>query len=513
MDNLISRNPRSGEILKQFPVTKAQDLDQVFARAKRAQERWAKESVSTRAKKFLQLREVLVRKSESFAETIHLENGKPRVEAITTEIIPSLELLTYFAERAKKILKDRAIPLRNPLLVSRQSYLNYWPLGTVAVIAPWNFPLYLAFGDIALAVLSGNAVVFKPSEYTPWIGARIQELFDEAGFPIDVLQTVQGDGSLGAALIDHAPAKVFFTGSAKTGKLIMAQAAKRLTPVVLELGGKDAMLVLPDADLDLASSAALWGGYVNSGQVCASIERILVPENLSDAFTEKLMTKIAAVPSDNWGVITMDNQKKVYEAHLADARSRGLKIETGGDFNTERTKFQPTIVRGAGIEESLVYREETFGPVVAVATYRNIPEAIEKVNDSQYGLVASVFGRDLSLAESVAKELHAGSVLINEVTYTAGVPETPWGGLKESGMGRKHSDQGLLEYVNVRHIHKPRYSWLSFKSIWWFPYSPFQAELFRTWVKTYRTSLFERLKVLPHLLWSLVQFLKKEPRI
>ncbi len=504
MDTLFSRN---------LTPTSVKDLDDVFARAKRAQERWAKESVATRAKKFLQLREVLVRKSESIAETIHQENGKTLIEAITCEVIPSLELLTLFAERAKKILKDRPIPLRNPMLLSRQSYLNYWPLGTVAVIAPWNFPLYLAFGDIALAILAGNSVVFKPSEYTPWVGARIQELFDEAGFPIDVLQTVQGDGLLGAAIVEHGPAKIFFTGSAKTGKAIIAKAAERLTPVVLELGGKDAMLVLPDADLDLASSAALWGGYVNSGQVCSSIERILVPENLSDDFTARLKAKIAAVPADNWGTITMDKQKNVYEAHLADARKRGLAIEVGGEFNVERTKLQPTIVRGKGIEESLVYREETFGPVVAIATYRNIPEGIEKVNDSQYGLVASVFGRDLSLAESVARELQAGSVLINEVTYTAGVPETPWGGIKESGIGRKHSDQGLLEFVNVRHIHKPRYSWLSFKAVWWFPYTPFQAELFRTWVKTYRLSVFERLKVLPHLLWSLVQFLKKEPRI
>jgi acyl-CoA reductase-like NAD-dependent aldehyde dehydrogenase len=513
MNTLLSRNPRTGETLKEIPKTAIEELPEIFLRAQRAQERWAKESISFRIKKIIQLREVLIRKSDSLAETIHLENGKPVTEALTCEVIPCLELLTVFADCAKRVLSQKKIKLRNPLLFHRRSTLDYWPLGTVAVISPWNFPLYLAFGDIALAILAGNAVVFKPSEHTPLVGARIQELFDEAGFPIDLLQTVQGEGPLGAAIVEQGPAKVFFTGSTRTGKAILASSAKRLTPVVLELGGKDAMLVLPDADLDLATSAALWGGYVNSGQVCASIERVLLPENLVAEFIDRLKTKIAAVPMEDWAFITMESQKQVYESHLEDARARKLTFNLGGDFTEDKRRLNPTIVSGPGIEQSLVYQDETFGPVLAVATYRNIPEAIEKVNHSRYGLVASVFGRDLSLAGSVARELQVGSVLINEVTYTAGVPETPWGGIKESGNGRKHSDQGLLEFVHVRHIHAPRMRWLCFKSLWWFPYGPHQKELFRAWVQQYRASLFERVKNLPHLLWSFVQLIKKEPRI
>lgn len=512
-ENIISRNPMTGSILKEIPRAPTSELGEVFRRSARAQADWAKVPVKVRAKKLIQLREVLVRKADSLAETIHLENGKPEFEAYSCEILPALELLTFCAILAPRALKNKSISIRNPFLAYRKSYLNFWPLGTVAVIAPWNYPFFLAFGDIVMAVVAGNSVVFKPSEYTPWVGQRIQELFDEAGFPVDLVQTVQGDGSLGAAIIDHKPAKVFFTGSVRTGKAIMAQAAQYLIPVVLELGGKDAMVILPDSDLDYATSAALWGGFTNSGQVCASTERIIVHDSIADSFIEQLKEKIARVPADNWGAITMDKQKSVYDGQIRDAKDRGMTFYCGGEFNSDRTQLNPTLVGGHGIEETQIYQEETFGPVIAIAKYHTIPEAIQKANGTKYGLLASVIGRDVSLAESVARELQAGTVLVNEVAFSAGLPETPWGGLKDSGFGRKHSEIGMMEFVNVRHINRPRFSFLNMKSIWWFPYTPYQREAFRAWFQLYRASPIDRLKAIPHLLWNLLQLLKREPRI
>ena len=314
MDFILARNPKSGELLKEIAKTSLSTLPQVFVRASQAQKLWSTLTVKKRAQKLLHLREVLARRVDELAEVIHQENGKPVIEALTSEILPALELLTFYAEVASQGLKDHSITLRNPFMRYRKSTINYWALGTVAVISPWNYPFFLAFGDIAVAVLTGNAVVFKPSEFTSLVGQKIQELFDESGFPIDLVQTLYGEGDLGSAIIDQKPAKIFFTGSVRTGKAIMKQASQYLIPVTLELGGKDAMIVLPDANLDYATSAALWGGYTNSGQACASTERLLVHESISKLFIEKLKEKISYLSAEtDLGVVTMDRQKSVYE--------------------------------------------------------------------------------------------------------------------------------------------------------------------------------------------------------
>ncbi len=514
MDLIISRNPRSGEVLKEIPKSPIQSLPLVFERASRAQALWSKLSVKKRAQKLLQLREVLCRKVDELAAVIHEENGKPVIEAYICEILPAIELLTYFSGIAPSKLKDKNIKLRNPLLRYRKSTLTYWPLGTVAVISPWNYPFFLAFGDIAVAVLTGNAVVFKPSEFSSQVGLKIQELFDEAGFPTDLVQTLCGEGDLGAAIIDQKPAKIFFTGSVRTGKAIMKQASQNLTPVTLELGGKDAMIVLPDADLDYASSAALWGGYTNSGQACASVERLIVHESIAKRFAELLKEKLTHLtPGVDLGVVTMDKQKQIYEEHLLDAREKGAEFICGGIMSGDRTRMIPTLVGGAAIENTKIYNEETFGPVIAMTTFRTVQEAIQKANNSPYGLLASVITSNLSLGEEVARELHVGSVMINEVLFSAGLPETPWGGLKDSGIGRKHAEMGLYEFVNVRHINRPVMNFFSFKSLWWFPYSENQREFFRAWIRLYQGGWFEKLANTPHFLWCLVKFLKGEPRL
>ncbi|NDG85289.1 MAG: aldehyde dehydrogenase family protein [Proteobacteria bacterium] len=503
MDFIKCKNPRSGAVIREIPKTPAGELPAIFQRASAAQSLWSKVPVKKRAEKMMHLRDVLARKVDEIAEVIHQENGKPVTEALVCELLPSIELLTYFAKIAPKNLKDRKIPLQNPMLRYRKSLLTYWPLGTVAVISPWNYPFFLAFGDVAVAVLAGNSVVFKPSEYTSWVGQKIQELFDEAGFPRDLVQTVYGEGDLGAALIDQKPAKVFFTGSVRTGKAIMKQASQNLTPVTLELGGKDAMIVLRDADLDYATSAALWGGYTNSGQV-----------SIAKPFADMLKSKIALLSSEtDLGVTTMDRQKQVYEEHLSEAKEKGAEFVCGGILSSDRTRMLPTLVTGAGVETLKIYNEETFGPVIAMTTFKSTPEAIEKANSNAYGLLASVITKNTGLGEEIARELHVGSVMVNEVLFSAGLPETPWGGLKDSGIGRKHSEIGLYEFVNVRHINKPRFGFLRFKSFWWFPYTDPQREFFRSWIALYQGGRMERLFNLPHFLWCLLHFLKSDRRI
>jgi succinate-semialdehyde dehydrogenase/glutarate-semialdehyde dehydrogenase len=509
---LVSKNPATGETLRELDTTPVDQLATLFAQARAAQAVWATTSPKKRARALLNLRETVINQSDAIAALISNENGKPKFEALSNEVFPVVDSLTYFGHRGPGMLRDR--PLKLGLMKHRKSYLQYWPLGVVAIISPWNYPFLLPFGEIITAILAGNAILFKPSEHTPLIGLKIQELLELSGFPPHLLQTIIGDGALGAALIQQKPAKVFFTGSGATGKKIMAAAAEHLIPVNLELGGKDPMIVLADANLEYASSAALWGAFSNSGQVCASTERILVHESVADVFLAKLKLKTEKLrPGLDLGVTTMERQNDVYADHLQDARAQGAEILVGGDFSADRRSLHPTIVAGAGIESTRIYNEETFGPVVAVTTFRSVAEAIQKANASAYGLTASVITRNLGLGEEIARQLETGTAMVNEVTYTAGLGETPWGGVKHSGFGRSHSEMGLLEFVNVRHVHKPRSKLFVFKSLWWFPYTPFQYAVFRQLLNLYRRSWIDKLRALSHLLWNLVQFIKNEKRL
>lgn len=522
MEKIYSKNPATGEVLQAFEPASDSAIRDAFQSARQAQQIWQATSVRQRQSKLIDLKEVILDHFDEIAAILESENGKPRFEAMTTEILPTVDLISFYAKRSEHVLKDRRIPMR--LMKHRKSSLNYWPLGVVTVISPWNYPLYLAIGDIVMAVVAGNAVIFKPSEVTPWIGQKIQQLFDEACFPKGLVQTLHGPGSVGAAIIRQKPAKIFFTGSVGTGKKIMAQASENLTPINLELGGKDAMIVMPDANLDVASSAALWGGFANSGQVCASVERVLVHERVASEFTALLKEKISRLRHRNestsatggeydLGSITFEKQKAIYETQLSEARSAGATVVAGGNFGPNGTFLEPTIVTGKNIESLSIYNEETFGPVIALTTFSSTNEAIEKANASRYGLLASIYSRNTGLAEKMARQLHVGTVIINDVLYTAGLPETPWGGVKETGFGRTHSEFGLLEFVNVRHIHAPRLGHQQFKNLWWFPYTQIQFNLFRSFLELYRKRFTDKVRALPEFIWNFVQLIKTDRRI
>ena len=512
MSSLVSRNPATGELILEVPLTSHDHLPVVFEQAKQAQHYWNALGAKKRAQFLIQLRETILNRLDSIVDLIHQENGKPKFEALSSELLPILDTLTLFAKRGPKWLKNTPIHLE--LMRHRKSYLNYWPLGMVLVISPWNYPFLLPLAQIAMALLAGNSVVFKPSEATSAIGLRIQELCNEAGLPPYVLQTVIGNGSLGEALIDHKPGKIFFTGSAATGRKVMSQASRYLIPVNLELGGKEALIVLPDADLDFASSAALWGGFSNSGQVCASVERIFVHQSVAEDFGLRLKEKAERLRAgQDLGVITLEKQKKVYEDQLSEAKTLRTKFLTGGEFSADHRSLSPTVITGLDLKTSKVYREETFGPIVTITPFQSISEAIAQVNESEYGLLSGIITKNLSLGKEIAKQLEVGTVTINEVIYTAALGETPWGGVKQSGFGRTHSQIGLYEFVNVRHIHQPRMRIFTFKSFWWFPYTPFQYSAFRHFCDLYRLHWIDKIKAFPMFLWNFLQFIKTEKRL
>jgi acyl-CoA reductase-like NAD-dependent aldehyde dehydrogenase len=517
-ESIESRSPSNGKKIDSVSIATPEDIREAFIKGRKIQKLWGEKTLRNRRKILLSLRENIIRDRENLAHLISQENGKPKFEALAHEIFPVVALITFFAQELEKTLAPESIPMQ--LMLHRQSELSYEPLGIIAVISPWNYPFLLPLGEIIMAISAGNAVIFKPSEVTSLIGIKIQELFEEAGFPSGLMQTINGDGKVGEAIILQKPDKIFFTGSVTTGKKILKLAADHLIPVNLELGGKDPMLVLKDADLDLATSAALWGGFSNLGQICASIERIIIHESIKTPFIRLLVEKAEKLtqgdPTEievDLGAITFEKQKTVYENQISEAKKLGLTFHCGGTFSNDKRYLSPTIISGEQIEKASVYREETFGPIIAITTFKSIDEAIEKANDTPYGLLASVFTKDMTLAKSISKQLEVGTVTINEVIYTAGLAETPWGGRKDSGYGRKHSARGLYEFVHTKHIHSPRFSWLNFKSFWWYPYSPLQYQFFKSGFLVYRRGWFAKLRSIPTIVWNFLKMIRNEPRL
>ncbi len=446
------------------------------------QAEWARRSVSDRLAILDRLRAVLADRMEPIAALVREENGKPEVEAISHEVgacIAFVEHLCRVGERhlAGRTEIDAWLPFRVATVTPR-------PLGVVLIIAPWNVPLAIPFTQTVAALAAGNAVVLKPSEVTPRIGAAIGELLTLAGVPDGLVEIVQGDGKVGAELIDARPDKVFFTGSVATGRRVMAAAARHPIPVCLELGGIDAMIVRDDADLDFAAAAATWGGLFNGGQVCASVERLLVHESVADRVISRLVDRIGELDEDaDLGRITSARQRQIYDRHIADARERGLTIACGGRY-IGRDKLAPTVIRGPGLRESLVWREETFGPVIAVSTFRDDDHAISLHNDTRFGLTASIISGDVDAADRIAARLDVGAVAINDVAATLYArPALPWGGRGESGFGSSHGREGLLAFTRP-HVVDRAAAGLNFKRPWWFPYDSYQREAMRQFALT-----------------------------
>jgi succinate-semialdehyde dehydrogenase/glutarate-semialdehyde dehydrogenase len=506
-DKIISYNPATGEEFGRARCASVEEVRKAVEKSRQAFETWKKTSFKERAKYVMKAREVILDELDGIARIISDESGKPVAESLSMEIAPVLDLMQYFARNTAKILKPERINIGLYATLGRTSKVIYKPLGTVGIIPAWNYPFSIPLGETVMALMAGNAVIVKPSELTPFIGLRIGEIFEKVGLPENVLQILTGDGRTGAALVDAGVEKIMFTGSVATGKQIAESAAKHLTSVVLELGGKDPMVVFADANLELAAQGAVWGAFCNSGQSCSSVERLYVEESVAKEFTKLIVEKTKRLRQDSGDKETTDvaamsseRQIKIVEDHVESFRKEGAEILTGGkrNANFKGAFYEPTVISYA-TNEMRGMREETFGPTLPIATFKTEQEAIDLANDSDFGLTASVWTGNLAKGKRVAEKILAGTVCVNEVLYTHGIGQTPWGGFKQSGYGRTHGRHGLMELVAPQHIHVNRA--LFAPNAWWLPYSPLAVETFRGFARNFATgSLRQTMKLAPRLL-------------
>jgi acyl-CoA reductase-like NAD-dependent aldehyde dehydrogenase len=481
-----SVNPATGAVLRELECASESEVRAVVARVRAAQSAWSEIGVRSRVAVLREFQRKLQEKKLEIAEAITREAGKPVAEALTTEVLVVLDAARFLIDNAYRLLRDEPVPHGNLATKLKSGRLVREPYGVVGIISPWNYPFSIPATETLAALVAGNAVVLKPSEFTSLVALELRSLLHAAGVPRDVFQVVVGDGATGAALIhsriDEAKTgeakidKLVFTGSVATGKRIASAAAERLLPMVLELGGKDPMLVLDDADVDVASSAAVWGAFVNAGQTCLSVERCYVHRSLYERFlracaekTKKLHVGHGLDRETDVGPMIHERQLRIVEAQVEDAGARGARVLAGGsrlpDLGTNF--YAPTVLADVTHEMSIM-REETFGPVLPVMAFDSDEEALQLANDSEYGLAASVWTRDRARGERLARRIRAGTVMVNDVVSCFGISEAPHGGVKSSGVGRAHGRFGLEEMVRLKYLDSDLVPGM--KKVWWYRY-------------------------------------------
>ncbi|WP_456695726.1 aldehyde dehydrogenase family protein [Aeromicrobium sp. P5_D10] len=450
-----SLNPANGDVVGTHPVHGKAHVDAAVARAREAADWWGDLTFAERAEYLLTWRSVITRRIAQLADLSHRETGKPHGDA-QLEIILAIDHIAWAAKNAKKVLGPRKVS-SGLLMANQASSVEYKALGVVGVIGPWNYPVFTPMGSLAYALAAGNAVVFKPSEYTPGVGTWLVDTFTEVVHGRAVLQVVTGFGPTGNALCTADIDKLAFTGSGATGKKVMAACAENLTPVVIEAGGKDSLIVDQDADIAKAAEAALWGGMSNAGQTCVGTERVYVHELVFDSFMTEILEQakdLKAEQGGKIGPITMPSQLKVIKSHIDDAIAKGANVALGGADAVGERFVQPTILTHVP-ENSTEITDETFGPTLAINPVRSMDEAVALTNATEYGLAGAVFSKKNGV--DIARRIRSGMTSVNAVIAFAGVPSLPFGGVGQSGFGRIHGPDGLKEFTYAKSITRQKF--------------------------------------------------------
>jgi acyl-CoA reductase-like NAD-dependent aldehyde dehydrogenase len=449
MAKIEARSPATGETIREYEETGADEIQRIMDRARRAFASWGRTSVKERVAYMKSLKRVILHDMDEVVRWITADTGKVDLEALSSDVLATLGMMQYYQDHAGEILKteERPVPV---LFMGARCYVEYRPMGVIAVFSPWNFPFQLAMIPIVSALTAGNTVIVKPSEITPTVGELIETLCSRAGLPRNVVQIVYGGRNAGQSLIKAMPDKIFFTGSLATGRKVMKAAAAGPIPVELELSGKDPMIVFADANFKRAVNAAVYGAFANSGQICVSIERCYVEKKVYEDFVEAVVEatkklRVGQGAEADLGAITSPAQTAIIDDHVNDAIEKGARLLCGGAL--EGSFYKPMVLRDV-THDMKIMREETFGPVLPIMPFSTEDEAVRLANDSEYGLNAAVFTRDLKKARRVAGRIETGSCAVNDVVVNIANPFAPFGGVKRSGFGRYHGPEGLHAFSN-----------------------------------------------------------------
>jgi acyl-CoA reductase-like NAD-dependent aldehyde dehydrogenase len=475
-DQLESYSPATGKLVGSVPTVAPEAVQAIVDDVASVQPFWAQLPLGDRARYMRRAAQAIIDELDELAMLLSREQGKPINEAYVMELLPTIDALHWIADNGETILADERIKQPQIFFKQKSAWFSYEPLGVVGVIAPWNYPWSIPFGEVAIALMSGNGVVLKPASLTPLIGERIQTIFERAGVPEGLVRTVHGGGAVGNALVESSAAKIFFTGSVEVGRRVGVACSERLKGCVLELGGKDPQIVLADANLPNAISGCLWGGFANAGQTCSGIERVYVVREVADRFIAGVVDGARslrlgdplAFDTEIGPMVSAEQYELVVEL-VDDAVANGARLECGGPVELPGMSgrfYAPAVLTGV-THDMRIMREEIFGPVVPIVTVDSEEEAVALANDSEFGLGASVWSLDRDRAARIARRLDTGMVWLNDHMYSHGACQCAWGGAKHSGLGRSHSKFGFYECVNVKQmVWEPSRT----RNFWWHPY-------------------------------------------